>query len=392
MGRQMARARLPLTVKSVQMTAPPDHAVQIYAAADGRRVAVSGLQPSQQGQEYVSVPLAEAPMPPSLVQRAKGPFMGLTLLATAAVAAWQSNRLYRQRQQSLLDDFGATMVFHMGDDQEMRSTIKQFRQQLGPGSYRGAMFQAFVVALSADAPISVEAIKTLNHVAQMMRLTNELAATCLEGAAADLKSQPSVLGKLTFIAERGMPTAASIAKLRSRFPNWSLDTVTALQRAMLENHFRDTYCDGELVAGSDTLELLGLSEVLEKKEAAQREADEKAAEDERAKQLQEALESAASSKRMKTISTSRKTETNDSDDESDDASDDASDDEPEEAPREPIVKPAFGTHEYECTECGYILFPAAGRESKFFGADFLCPQCGAGKEAFVDNGPVDADA
>ena len=47
------------------------------------------------------------------------------------------------------------------------------------------------------------------------------------------------------------------------------------------------------------------------------------------------------------------------------------------------------THEYECTNCGYVLFPAAGREFKFFGADFTCPGCGAGKDSFVDNGPVE---
>ena len=51
---------------------------------------------------------------------------------------------------------------------------------------------------------------------------------------------------------------------------------------------------------------------------------------------------------------------------------------------------ASDTHEYECTEndCGYTIFPAAGREDKFFGASFKCPQCGAGKDAFVDNGPA----
>ena len=55
----------------------------------------------------------------------------------------------------------------------------------------------------------------------------------------------------------------------------------------------------------------------------------------------------------------------------------------------PDVDRADGTHEYECTKCGYILFPAAGREFKFFGAGFTCPGCGAGKDAFVDNGPVE---
>ena len=57
----------------------------------------------------------------------------------------------------------------------------------------------------------------------------------------------------------------------------------------------------------------------------------------------------------------------------------------------PAEDRAEGTHEYECTKCGYIMFPAAGREFKFYGADFKCPQpnCNAGKEAFVDNGVVE---
>jgi rubrerythrin len=46
---------------------------------------------------------------------------------------------------------------------------------------------------------------------------------------------------------------------------------------------------------------------------------------------------------------------------------------------------AEGTHEYECTQCGYTLFVAKGREFKFFPADYKCPQCGAGKAYFKDN-------
>ena len=38
---------------------------------------------------------------------------------------------------------------------------------------------------------------------------------------------------------------------------------------------------------------------------------------------------------------------------------------------------------YECSECGYTLFVAQGRESKFYGADFKCPQCGAPKDKFI---------
>ena len=37
---------------------------------------------------------------------------------------------------------------------------------------------------------------------------------------------------------------------------------------------------------------------------------------------------------------------------------------------------------YECSQCGYTMFIAQGRESKFFGDDFNCPECGAPKEKF----------
>jgi rubrerythrin len=37
---------------------------------------------------------------------------------------------------------------------------------------------------------------------------------------------------------------------------------------------------------------------------------------------------------------------------------------------------------YECSQCGFTMFIAQGRESKFFGNDFKCPECGAPKEKF----------
>ena len=37
---------------------------------------------------------------------------------------------------------------------------------------------------------------------------------------------------------------------------------------------------------------------------------------------------------------------------------------------------------YECSECGYTLFIAQGREFKFYGDDFKCPECGAAKDKF----------
>lgn len=38
---------------------------------------------------------------------------------------------------------------------------------------------------------------------------------------------------------------------------------------------------------------------------------------------------------------------------------------------------------FECTECGFTLFVASGRESKFYGPSFKCPECGAPKSKFT---------
>jgi rubredoxin len=37
---------------------------------------------------------------------------------------------------------------------------------------------------------------------------------------------------------------------------------------------------------------------------------------------------------------------------------------------------------YECSDCGYTLFVAKGRETKFYGEGFKCPECGAAKDKF----------
>ena len=44
---------------------------------------------------------------------------------------------------------------------------------------------------------------------------------------------------------------------------------------------------------------------------------------------------------------------------------------------------------YECTECGHTMFVANGREQKFFGEGFKCPDCGAPKEKFKARDDLD---
>lgn len=39
---------------------------------------------------------------------------------------------------------------------------------------------------------------------------------------------------------------------------------------------------------------------------------------------------------------------------------------------------------FKCEKCGYELYPARGREGKFFPDSFKCPMCGSPKESFYD--------
>lgn len=46
---------------------------------------------------------------------------------------------------------------------------------------------------------------------------------------------------------------------------------------------------------------------------------------------------------------------------------------------------------HECSQCGFTLFIAAGREDKFYGANFKCPECGASKDQFNARDDVGED-
>ncbi|EAN31272.1 Rubredoxin family protein [Theileria parva strain Muguga] len=41
-------------------------------------------------------------------------------------------------------------------------------------------------------------------------------------------------------------------------------------------------------------------------------------------------------------------------------------------------------HRYQCTSCGYVIFPARNREEKFFSESFTCPNCGSPRSKFTE--------
>ncbi|KAK1935871.1 hypothetical protein X943_000102 [Babesia divergens] len=47
-----------------------------------------------------------------------------------------------------------------------------------------------------------------------------------------------------------------------------------------------------------------------------------------------------------------------------------------------VKKPVL--NRYQCSGCGFTIFPAKNREEKFFSSSFTCPNCGAPKNKFVE--------
>jgi predicted RNA-binding Zn-ribbon protein involved in translation (DUF1610 family) len=56
---------------------------------------------------------------------------------------------------------------------------------------------------------------------------------------------------------------------------------------------------------------------------------------------------------------------------------------PEEADEDDDESEESASNVYECGNCGFTLFIAEGRESKFYGKGFKCPECGASKKDFI---------
>jgi len=231
----------------------------------------------------------------------RAPFIGLTLTACVAIAGWQSKRVYKERQQGLLEEFGATMAAYLGEEREMASTLKLFRGQLGPGSHTVPMFVAFLKQMAVDRPADIQTILDLKRAVALMQMTPAALIEALPLAMDGLQSQPSMLGKLVFVAERAVPAAATAAQLRSKFPTWSPETVATLQRAMLENTYREM-CNEPDADSAENLSILGLTEgeasrlredVEEKKALAAAAVAAKEAEKREREQLQDAVKKAS---------------------------------------------------------------------------------------------------
>lgn len=226
-----------------------------------RRAAVSGMSPGEEAsisEQYTSV---EEVKDVGFVGKAKTPLTVITVAATLSMVGLQTNKMYQRRQAQLLAEWTATAMVCLGDASALKSSMREFRTQLGPGPYRGKMFVEALAALSKEKPVGVETVIQLKNLVEVMSIKNSELPQLLITTSSRLQKAPSVLNKLVFFAERAVPAAAASAEIRTRFPKWSAETVGSLQEAMLESYYKEL-CEG-LPAGAAPpagYDVLGMSQ------------------------------------------------------------------------------------------------------------------------------------
>lgn len=284
----------------------------------------------------------------------------VALCSSLTFVAWLGMRRLKAHQARLVNEYGEVMVYYGDTTDSMRQISSEYKRKLGPGVLRGALYSSFLRNLVTEKPVGPIAIQNAAIVKKLLRINDGRAVEVVNKLGEELQSSPSLLGKLLFLAERLLPFKhLPSLKLVPLFPYGS-GTVVELQRNMVERCFRELverHIDehGTSEAPMDAAKMLRLEEsdaksIFDGVVATRRE-----------KEAESAAIAAA---------------------EAEDAS-------------KPVVEeldhparsgePAkVAVHAYQCTICGYTMFPAAGREFKFYGADFVCPACGAPKDKFVD--------
>lgn len=290
----------------------------------------------------------------------------LALFSTMGFVGWIGWKRLRARQTRLVEEFGDVLVYYGTTTDSQQQIIREYKRKLGPGILRGAMYSSFLRSLVTEKPVGPQSIQDAAITKRLLRLGDKKAVQVFNQLGNELKESPSLLGKLLFLGERlFQPSTVSGLRLAGLFP-YGAGTVVELQRNMAERCFKDIV-EREIDANGEDigapLEVAGVLKI-EADEAQQVYATVIAERHKQRELEQESVIAAEAEDR-----TSRPAVSDSLD-----------------FPARSGEPAKVTSHAYECSECGYTMFPAAGREFKFYGADFVCPTCGATKDKFVDVG------
>lgn len=330
------------------------------------------------GQQQYSEQPSSAPMQ----QQGSGwggwlvPAAGVAVAGAGAVAAIKYIVKY---QEEVMGDFcWNIMQLHGSSQEEIKQCVKEYKWKLGPKLKRPEMYKNFVRDLTTNQPIGAASVKMLRVVQAAIGIKDKQAVDILTEMAVELKEKPSVLGKLVFLAERSLPSKSMVSAIRDMFP-YSAEVVEDIQDALLYTTYKSSVLANP-DASSPPQDYIDLDMTASQaQEFFQRALEEEAAEKRRLEE-EAALKAQEEEERLRYEAMVARAAGGTGD--GFNPGFDQPAEETNNAPND--VKMSADTHAYECSKCQYTLFPAAGREFKFFGDDFKCPQCGAPKSDFVE--------
>jgi len=376
---------------------PVESAPVIVAAPPRREAAISTGPPGRQqatGKKYYE----EQPQPRGELVLEKGP-VNMLMVGSAGVATLAGGyfgvKFYKKRQQQLVDEFGRMMMYYVGDDQLTNDCVKEYKGKIGPlinGFHKMDMFKAYAKQVSSDKSLGVA---TLEHFRGMGKKMGVNPAKAIQQAAVELvpytnptetwernANKPSVLGKLLWLTERCYPDPKTIKAIRERFPkSYGTEIIDVLQNTLTEEAYKAILekaggCSAGVQPGFAEL---GMSQADAEALVARLLEEERIAAEEAARIAEEKAEEARVLAIRELAVKGQKDKQNLNDGK---IKTHGEVEKPKEQPKK--VEDPDAPHEYECKQCGTTLFVAKGREFKFFGDDFKCGTCGAGKEFMVD--------
>ncbi|KAK4534181.1 hypothetical protein CDCA_CDCA01G0206 [Cyanidium caldarium] len=392
--------------------------VQGMDAADG-----GGRHPGQQQEPNMAGPSLLATVIISLA----------VAMATGAVGYFSVQRI-RRRQHRLVEEYGAEMVRAIRYVQnrsvdgvrrdlletELAEVTRVYRRRVLPWTPRARLLSSFFFHLANDTKMSLTCVEAARLAPRLLRCSDAETVAVLNALAASPPRKPAgtLLSKLLFVAER-MPLDRSSLRIRDKM-GYGPEVVDSLLSSMAETCYRDmieakqaallkekrgrsatTAANiygaygrrhisllteprlqqlvplsdeeaqlAEALAQSEPL-LPGYADLGLSEEAARKLVQ--AATDAKRQIHTEAVQALAIKRRM-SVQQLQDMLRDASEGKQRPSNDRESGDEGKGAVR----------HRYECQRCGYTIFPAVGREWKFYGDDFVCPQCQAPKSQFKD--------
>ncbi|KAK4532222.1 hypothetical protein CCYA_CCYA11G3079 [Cyanidiococcus yangmingshanensis] len=410
-GAEEARPTVPVVVQRARVAAA--------RAIDPRRPTRqrgSGEQQRQQ-QSFESYDSTTAPLP--VGRTSVGLLISVVVMGAAlGTAGFFGLKRFRKQRELLLAEYAEELVEalqfverrseDLPDEEKLEKEIAEvtrlYRAKAPLWGQKRRMYSSFLYTLIRNVKLTVGCIFAARIVQRALGVTEKVAAETMNALAEErLASAPTLLGKLLLLSDR-LDVDKKSLRIRDKF-TFSAEVVNNLQQNLRESCYRDILEERiqrmREARGEAPLTIADLAGPMqdEELERFRRRLARATLDTELAKSLlnsetiprgyeilgfQEAearsiLEAFIADKERGIEDAGRDVE----------ARERALMSRMREAARESdkgasssATKPSG--HRFECQRCGYALYPAAGREWKFYGDNFACPQCGAPKSEFRD--------